>query len=333
MGNCECLRKPEKEEEINITFKDKYNHNDDYSKSMKNNKAKQLNNNFSVVEQNDEEEEDKPQHNHKYQESDYREVEVEDDDNARYTNFSATFRNDNIQKEVEIKPKKEEKIEVAVKKEEVINKVNEEPVIEVEEKRKNYNEDNIKYEMKAPAVVDDNKSLSGDSDIDDTIFNSANFSKAVFNLINNTRLHPHSIIDGIKRFIIPKNSRANESNREDVINFLESIPSTYKGKTFLWNEKVYGALRPIYQKKANGENIDDKIADLFEDTKFSQLIEKYFETSGKFDVNQTFYSLLLENSNHIKRILFESTPICSVCSVQSSNKTKTLTCLVLIKKK
>jgi hypothetical protein len=160
--------------------------------------------------------------------------------------------------------------------------------------------------MKAPAA-EDNRSLSGDSDIDDTIFNSANFSKAVFNLINTARLNPRSIVEGLKRFIIPKNSNANESNREEVLNFIESLPTTYKGKTFLWNEKVYGALRPIYQKKANGENIDDKIADLFEDTKFIQLIEKYFETGGKFDVNQSFYSLLIENSNHIKRILYDNT--------------------------
>lgn len=328
MGNCECLRKPEKEEEINITFKDKSNHNDDYSKSIKNNKAKQLNSNFAVVEQNDEEEEEKPHKNYKYQESDYKEVEVEadDDENVRVTNFSATFRNDKLQKEVEVKPK----IEVEVIKEDVKTKIKEE-IIEIE-KKKNFNEDNTKYEMKAPAA-EDNRSLSGDSDIDDTIFNSANFSKAVFNLINTARLNPHSIVEGIKRFTIPKNSNANESNREEVLHFIESLPSTYKGKTFLWNEKVYGALRPIYQKKANGENIDDKIADLFEDTKFIQLIEKYFETGGKFDVNQTFYSLLIENSNHIKRILYESTPICSVCSVQSSNKTKTLTCLILIKKK
>lgn len=341
MGNCECLRGGEEDKhEININFKDKKTYHDDYENTNKG-KAKAVNNQFSLIDQDEDEEEDNRKRLQLVSEAKSKDeddipikedaievdevIEQEPDKNEEEDDYIVTF-------------KKEPQDIISKKKSEVVNIVNK-GFNNTQESLKVVEPIQVKIEeTKAPnPVLDhsnlDRSNLSGDSDIDDTIFNSAKFSKDIFNLLNAAKLNPSSILDQVKRFQIPKSSKATEESRQEVVNFIESLSNSHKGKSYLWNEKGYSALRPLYQRKSNGENVENNIKELFEGPTVKSHVDSIYEVSGRYDREQTLLCLLLENSSSIRTILHNSTPICSVCSVQSKNKLKTMTCLVLIKKK
>ncbi len=92
-------------------------------------------------------------------------------------------------------------------------------------------------------------------------------------------------------------------------------------------------MRPLLQKKANGETIDENMIELFAGPQVKANVDSYYTVSGRYNQEQSFLTLLLENSGSIGKLLKEGTPIASVCSVQSKNKLKNVTGLALIKKK
>jgi len=356
MGTCECARHEEDHHEINVTFKDKRTYSEDYD-TYNQNKAKAIQNNFTLVDQDDEEEERRKRLKIVIEAKSKDEDDIPIKDNAFDFNQTETFRQINTIKE------EEEEFGVTFSREPTkISKKKPEVVTVMKPSYLSTNESTMKNQLTAPSLSDtkhqvtefknvinevkppeqphqgdisylDKSAISGDSDIDDTIFNSAKYSKELFTLLNNIKSAPSNYKDQIRSFIIPKGSKANEDNRNEVMDFIDKLPKNHKGKTYLWNEKAYGVLRPILQRKANGEQVEEDVNKIFENVKVKANIDSYYETVGRYDVKQTLFSLLLENSHSIRRILFDNIQICTICSVQSKNKMKTMSCLVLIKNK
>ena len=354
MGTCECMRRDEDNNEINITFKDKKNYNDDYDTTNRG-KARAVNNQFSLVDQDDEEEDDKRKRLVIVKEENYEDdipirdgiIEVDDVmiDIVDLNTEAKTEEQDNNDDFI-VTFKKEAKTTLGKKKGEPISIVNKgfymnttESIKQVEQPKTVENQKQKEEESRAPvSVLDhsklDRSALSGDSDIDETIFNSAKFSKELFALLNSVKTKPKSILEKVKSFIIPKGSPATENNRQEVIDFIESLSDNHKGKSYLWNEKVYSALRPIYQRKANGEIKESiNVQEIIENQSVKGNIDSHFEVTGRFDKEHKLLCLLLEHSKHINKILLDSSTISTICSVQSKNRLKIITCLVLIKKK
>lgn len=348
------MRREEDNNEINITFKDKKNYNDDYDTTNQG-KARAVNNQFSLVDQDDEEEDDKRKRLVIVKEENYEDdipirdgiVEVDEVIEIVDLNTEAKTEEQNDDNdEFIVTFKKEAKTTLGKKKGEPISIVNKgfymnttESIKQVDQPKITEHQKQKEEESKAPvSALDhsklDRSALSGDSDIDETIFNSAKFSKELFALLNSVKTKPKSILEKVKSFNIPKGSSATEENRKEVIDFIESLSDNHKGKSFLWNEKVYSALRPIYQRKANGEIKESiNVQEIIENQSVKANIDSHYEVTGRFDKEHKLLCLLLEHSNHIHKILLDSSTISTICSVQSKNRLKIITCLILIKKK
>lgn len=161
-------------------------------------------------------------------------------------------------------------------------------------------------------------------------FDSVAISKALFNLLNSVKVNPNSLVDKLQRFDIPSTSSANESDKNTLLATIDTL-SKKKGKTYLWNEKGFNAMKGLYQKQINGEQIDDTIEEAF-DRKAQCVISQQFTVKGKYDTLTTLLLLLLENSAFAKNIIGDSAPLASICSVQGKTR-KVLTAFVFATKK
>lgn len=307
MGNCECLRAPDQQHEITLNMKDK-NYDNDYSMTMKNQKAKAFNDKFAIVEHEDDDAKNRSHEDIVIRESAIiMEEKVEEvHNNEPEDEFGVTFKQNN-EVSIQNQAKPEEKTNV------------------------NANNAVIPPPTHNRTVSTLDKSAY-ESDIDEINFNSSEFSKNVFNFINELRLNPASLISKIQNFQIPKASSANQNDKDQVINFIQKA-NTKKGKTFLWNEKAYVVMRPILQRKANGESIKEDMTEVLAGPSVKANLDSYFSISGKYSENDTALLLLLEHSKNIQKLLFEPIHIAAVCAVQSKNKMKNEVSLALIKKK
>lgn len=288
MGNCECLRKPIKEDEINIDKK--YKSNNSQSEIEKVEKSKKVKYDL------------KKEPSKMEERLNFEETKVE------------TMKNENKDKRNSTQAFYE------ATKESIKN------IIEIQTYE---NDEMSKFENNTCNLYNKNRvNLSFDSDLDETIFNSGNYSKSIFQLLNNARSKPISLLNKLNNYDNDKN----QHEKKRIFNFINSLPILYKGKTFLWNEKLYSTMRPLYQKIVDGE-LNGSINQLLEETKYSPVIDSYYETSGNYDVNHMFFTFLYENSHHIKKILYDNIPICSICSVKSRINQNIYTCIILIKKK
>jgi len=308
MGNCECLRAPEQQHEITLNMKDK-NYDNDYSMTMKNQKAKAFNDKFAMV---DHEEDDKDPKNRSHEDIVIRdsaiiiEDKINDQQNEPEDEFGVTFKQ-NIEVHIQNQNKAEEKPYVSSN-----NMVTPPPT----HNRTVSTLDKSAYE----------------SDIDEINFNSSEFSKGIFNLINEFKLNPSSLINKIQSFEIPKSSNATQNDKHHIVKYIQEV-EVKKGKSFLWNEKAYVVMRPILQRKANGESIKENMNEIMAGPSVKANLDSYFSISGKYSQDDTALLLLLEHSKKIHKLLFEPIHIAAVCAVQSKNKMKNEVSLALIKKK
>lgn len=164
-------------------------------------------------------------------------------------------------------------------------------------------------------------------------FDSSKYSKNFFNLLNSVKVNPKLLQDKLERFLIPKESTAGEYSKKSILEFVSNkIPVNYKGKSFFWNEKGYNLLRSVYQRKVNGEEVNENFESEFLNKANAVIVHKFI-IKGSYDVEDALLVFLLENSDKLNNILLNSSPLVSICSVIGQLTGDILTSIVFAKKK
>lgn len=137
----------------------------------------------------------------------------------------------------------------------------------------------------------------------------------------------------LENYVIPEKSIHSDSERAEVLAMLRDLQPSYRGKSYLWNEKAVNLLRAITQKKVNGEHLEEDYERTIEN--FAQQVNHeilgiYF-VNGKYDSEKIVLQLILENSKDLNSILIETGQIASVCSVTNKSRMKVLTSFVFAK--
>lgn len=91
-------------------------------------------------------------------------------------------------------------------------------------------------------------------------------------------------------------------------------------------------MRAIYQRKVNGETVDDNLEEALLNNANANLVHNFI-VKGNYEVEESLLVFLVENVSHLNDILLNAAPLVSVCSVVGKYSGELLTSIVFAKKK